>query len=131
MQKYAVIAMAMVALALTACSPDSPTGFEQLTAQQAQAVLGGSDPIKILDIRTPAEYANGRIEGAVNIDFYGRDFKARLDQLDKDATYLVYCRSGNRSSNSLSIFQELGFKRILHLRSGIKQWIGQGLPLVR
>lgn len=52
----------------------------------------------VVDVRTPAEFASGHVEGAVNIDVEGAGFDAAVAALPKDASYLVYCRSGRRSA---------------------------------
>jgi rhodanese-related sulfurtransferase len=108
-----------------------PEGVTAVSAAQAQADLAADPDIRVLDIRTPPEYAEGHIRGAVNIDFMSGDFSKRLEELDRDAVYLVYCRSGNRSARAMKVFGRLGFSRILHLSRGIRDWQGQGLPLVR
>ena len=54
----------------------------------------------MLDVRTPEEFAEGHVEGATLIDFYEPDFAERIAALDRDATYVVYCRSGNRSATA-------------------------------
>ncbi|MDA3901136.1 MAG: rhodanese-like domain-containing protein [Spirochaetes bacterium] len=84
----------------------------------------------ILDIRTPGEYQSGHIEGAVNINFSSSQFAENLEVLDKDKSYLIYCRSGNRSYSSLSVFKRLEFKEVFHLKHGIIDWTRNGLPLV-
>jgi rhodanese-related sulfurtransferase len=106
-------------------------GVTPVSAAQAQEALAADPDIRVLDIRTPAEYAEGHVRGAMNIDFTSADFAKRLEELDPDATYLVYCRSGNRSAKAMKVFGRLGFTRILHLSKGIKDWQAQGLPLVK
>ncbi|WP_338667492.1 rhodanese-like domain-containing protein [Pseudodesulfovibrio methanolicus] len=108
-----------------------PDGVTALSATQAQAELAADPDIRILDIRTPAEYAEGHIRGARNIDFMASDFAKRLEGLDRDAAYLVYCRSGNRSARAMKVFGRLGFTHVLHMSRGIRDWQGQGLPLVK
>ena len=56
----------------------------------------------VVDVRTPAEYAAGHLEGAVNIDFQSTSFGAEISELDSDADYVVYCQSGNRSAQAAS-----------------------------
>ena len=80
-------------------------------------------------MRTPAEYGEGRIAGAVNIDYRGADFAAKLGELDRDTSYLVHCRSGRRSTNSMTTFKELGFKSVYHLDGGILAWQEAGQPV--
>ncbi|OIQ52137.1 putative adenylyltransferase/sulfurtransferase MoeZ [Pseudodesulfovibrio hydrargyri] len=109
----------------------APEGVAAVSAAEARAALAADPDIRVLDIRTPAEYAEGHVRGALNIDFMGADFVKRLGELDPDAKYLVYCRSGNRSARAMKVFGRLGFTRILHMSKGIRDWQGQGLPLVR
>jgi len=130
MMKYSCIAI-LCLLALIGCTPETPSEFKDLSAEQAQAALTKDQGVRVLDIRTPAEYMNGHIQGAKNVDYYSREFKEKLNELDKNATYLVYCRSGNRSAKAMSLFRELGFSGILHLKNGVKSWVVQGLPLVQ
>ena len=91
----------------------------------------GNPDFVIIDIRTPEEVSEGYIENAVNIDFYADIFKEDLDKLDKNKTYLIYCRSGNRSGQAMPIMKDLGFKEVYNLSIGIKGWIAEGLPVVQ
>lgn len=63
----------------------------------------------IVDVRTPAEFASGHLEGAINIDVRAADFDAQVDALDRDAEYLVYCRSGNRAGSAIDRMAAMGF----------------------
>ena len=87
--------------------------------------------VVLLDIRTPAEYKSGHISGAILLDYYASDFVDRLKGLDRDKTYLIYCRSGNRSGKSLAIFEKLGFRHAYHLETGIRGWMQERFPLVQ
>lgn len=105
----------------------------QLDATAARSLIQQyqDDPdFVILDIRTPAEYNRGHIAGASLIDYYSPQFKAQLDRLDRTKTYLVYCRSGNRSGKAMNLFSGLGFTRVYHLEKGIIDWQAKGLKLV-
>jgi rhodanese-related sulfurtransferase len=90
-----------------------------------------NDNFVILDIRTPGEYATGHLENSVPIDFYSDTFAEDLNKLDKTKTYLVYCRSGNRSTNSLKVFSKLGFSRVLNMAGGIRGWLAADYPVVQ
>jgi phage shock protein E len=85
--------------------------------------------VVILDVRTPAEYAEGYLEGAINIDFYGEDFKIEIDSLDKLSTYAIYCRSGNRSGQTATMMQNAGFHDVYNLDGGITDWADAGMPM--
>ena len=120
---------ALFAIALVGCSSDTATIETVEPAAAAEVIESNPDAI-VLDIRTPEEYAEGIIEGAVNIDFYAADFASQLDALDKDATYVVYCRSGNRSGQAMDTFADLGFQQVSDVNGGIVNWYQQGLPVV-
>jgi rhodanese-related sulfurtransferase len=83
----------------------------------------------VLDIRTPAEFSAGHIDGAINIDFNGKDFETRLQELDKSRAYLIHCASGRRSQLSLAQFKLFGFETVYHLDGGIKAWEKAGKPV--
>lgn len=79
----------------------------------------------ILDVRTEEEVASGKIPNSVNIDIYkGQGFIYRLEEMDKNKTYYVYCRSGARSAQACSIMNQLGFEKTYNLIGGIMQWEG-------
>jgi rhodanese-related sulfurtransferase len=86
--------------------------------------------VVILDVRTPGEFAEGYIEGARMIDFQGGSFETEIEALDKNATYAVYCRSGNRSGQAVKIMQDAGFLNLFNLEGGVIDWANQGMPLV-
>lgn len=73
--------------------------------------------ILILDVRTPDEYRETHVKSSLNIDFNQADFQARILQLDKNACYKVYCRSGNRSGRAMELMKALGFKDVENLGS--------------
>lgn len=64
----------------------------------------------LLDVRTAGECQSGSLLGAKNIDVMAGDFKTKIEKLDKSKTYFVFCRSGNRSGNAVSILEKSGFK---------------------
>ena len=89
----------------------------------------GKRDFLILDVRTPGEFRQGHIEGAVLMNYRDTDFRQRFAGLDRKATIFMYCRSGNRSSSVLALADELGFQRVYDLRGGILAWKAAGLPL--
>lgn len=66
----------------------------------------------LLDVRTPAEFAAGHLAGAQNLDFRSPDFAQQVAKLAPQKTYVLYCASGNRSSQSAIIMQEKGFRKV-------------------
>ena len=66
--------------------------------------------MKLLDVRTPEEFAAGHLAGAENIDFYAADFADQIDALDQGEQYVVYCRSGNRSGQATALMAADGIR---------------------
>lgn len=91
----------------------------------------GNTGFVVLDIRTPQEFQDGHIEGAVNIDYRSPTFGADLDRLDKTKTYFVYCRIGRRSTEAIGIMLQKGFTSIYRTPGDIVAWTAAGLPLVK
>lgn len=83
--------------------------------------MKGKD-IVILDVRTPAETAKGKIEGTIEIDVKSSDFQEKMKALDKDKTYLVYCRSGRRSVTACNAMEKEGFNKLYNLLGGFNAW---------
>ena len=82
----------------------------------------------IIDVRTAGEHTEGYIEDAILIDISGPNFEAEINKLDKEATYLVYCRSGNRSSQATNIMKNLGFQTVYNMTGGFREWQSAGYP---
>lgn len=107
---------------------------DNLTPEEAAAMIrekGSHGDFVLLDVRTPQEYREGHIAGAVLIDYTSASFKEELGRLDPGKTYLVYCRTGNRSGKAISLMKELRFRKLRHLSGGITKWKEEGLPTVR
>ena len=99
-----VTLLAALLLALTACS--SGDGAASISS----AVDSGAT---VIDVRTPAEFDEGHVDGAVNIDVTAPDFEDRLAELDPEASYVVYCRSGSRSADAAARMREAGFTDVV------------------
>jgi rhodanese-related sulfurtransferase len=83
-----------------------------------------------LDVRTPGEFMSGFIKGAKNIDFQSGNFETEIAALDKNATYAVYCRSGNRSGQAVKVMHDAGFHNVYNLNGGVIDWSNAGMLLV-
>jgi rhodanese-related sulfurtransferase len=115
-------------------SPQTTQIIEDITPQEAYASIQENQDnpdFVIIDVRTPEEFADGHIEDAINIDFYSETFQDELNILDKDKSYLIYCRSGRRSASALAIMEELNFREAYNMMGGIIQWQAEGLPTVK
>jgi len=103
-----------------------------VTPREAATViqtLQGNPDFVLLDIRTPAEVEAGHISGAVNLDFYSPTFEQGLEALDRDKTYLIYCRSGNRTGQARAMMVGLGFSTVYDLDGGINAWNNVSYPI--
>lgn len=88
-----------------------------------------ADTVQLLDVRTSQEYADGHIDGAININVQSEDFQRLAEkELSKDSTILVYCRSGRRSLEAAKILTNLGYK-VVNLKGGIIEWREDELPV--
>src|SRR5665811_451991 len=134
--RLAAGAMAVAAITgVNACSSSEPTGSSasQSTGQHMTASDFSTGMAKpgtiVLDVRTPAEYARGHLPQAQNIDIETGDFATKIASLDKNATYAVYCRSGNRSGAALEQMTAAGFTHVYDLAGGIGAWQNMGGPM--
>jgi rhodanese-related sulfurtransferase len=127
--------LALALLGAIVVSPAAPgTRLTDVTVEQAHELIrqhAKKADFVILDVRTPAEFAEGHIAGAVNLDIADPGFEARLGALDRSKSYLVYCRTGNRSLRAVQAMQRLGFRSVYHMHQGIVAWQQMKLPLSR
>jgi rhodanese-related sulfurtransferase len=81
----------------------------------------------VLDVRTPAEHAEGHIPGThFNIDVLDDNYtETALKSLPKDKKVALYCRSGNRSKNAARILAENGYQ-VMELGTGFRGWVSEG-----
>lgn len=77
----------------------------------------------IIDVRTPQEFSEGHIEGAVNINYFDKTFLDQIAKYEKNEPLFIYCKSGNRSGQASKKMADLGFKQIYDLEGGILNWV--------
>ena len=82
--------------------------------------------VVVLDVRTTEEYADGHMQGAINLDIRGGKFAETLAGLDKSKTYLVHCAVGGRSAKAFGQMDSLKFEKVLNLSGGITAWEAAG-----
>ena len=128
--------------ALSACQPNSTsqstntegttqTSTASIVTLNAQEFATKSTAGTIVDVRTAGEVAQGKIEGAIEIDFYSPDFLDQVSQISKDQEVYVYCAVGARSEEAARMLIQQGYTKVYHLQGGIQGWAQQGLPVVR
>ena len=91
--------------------------IEDVDADKFKAISTKEGTI-ILDVRTPEEFNEGHVTGAININFYGEGFEAALDTLAKDKNVVVYCMAGGRSGKTSRLLNDKGFSKVYNLENG-------------
>lgn len=146
-RRFMVIAALVVGLGwgLNGCSSDSATSEVSATAgPTAEAAPAAGSELEpqdfaaalkrsgttLIDVRTPAEFAEGHLPGAVNIDVESPTFVDQVRALDPAGTYALYCHSGNRSGVAMANMMQLGFTQVYHLAGGISAWQDAGGDVV-
>lgn len=109
-----IIIILSISFLFLACSNK---GYKSVNIEKAIKLVNSSTNLVILDVRTREEYLSGNIPNAINIDVLSQDFKSKIDMLDKNKEYLIYCRSGNRSIIASSIMSTNGFINIYNLEN--------------
>lgn len=117
-----LVLLMLVLLAVPALARD-------ISVQDAAALLQNPPQgLVIVDVRTPAEFREGHLPGAVNMDYFGGPFETQIQSLPKTAPVLLYCRTGNRSGSAYDVMTKAGIGNILHMNEGITKWQQLGLP---
>ena len=98
-----------------------PQEFEKQLATEGERIL--------LDVRTPGEFGERHLAGALNIDYNGADFDARIEKLDKTQPVYVYCLSGGRSAAAAQTLTDIGFTKVYEMKGGISRWIAENHPV--
>ncbi len=112
-----IIAMFVTSLTLTSCSSGGSSAITNVDAQTFIKEIQ-SENVQIIDVRTYGEYASGHLQGALNIDVESGAFDLGIANLDKNATYALYCRSGRRSTLAAERMAEAGFTKIINFNNG-------------
>ena len=103
----------LVALIVVAgCSGGGAEGVGVREVGAAEAVSVLSSRI-VIDVRSPAEVAEGAVVGATSLDFNAGEFQEKIGDFDRNAAYLLYCRSGSRSGQAAAIMKDLGFTDVI------------------
>ena len=122
-----VIALFASVLLLAGCSSGSSAIDQSVSEFSSKVTEAG---VITLDVRTPGEFNEGHIEGALLVDFESGNFENEIAALDKTKTYAVYCRSGSRSGQAVKVMSDAGFTSVYNLNGGVIDWTIAGLPLV-
>lgn len=104
---------------------------EELNTDEFYA-LGHEANVEILDIRAPEQYNFGHIGGVTFIDFNDSlNFKSNIDKLNRNKTYMIYCKTDQQSAYIMKLMREMGFTDIHFLKGGIHAWKLAGRPVIK
>jgi len=101
----------------------------QITSTEVSTKIEKEKKWIVLDVRTPAEFKDGHIKNAVNIDITAEDSHQKIDKLNKKDKYIVHCRSNHRSGIAVEYMSKQGFKTIYQMSDGYTGWSTNKLPI--
>ena len=136
LKNFMVLALSVsLVIGIVSTSGCVPTQIiEDITPQEAFTLIQNNQnnpDFVVIDVRTPEEFTEEHIENATNINFYSESFRDMLNNLDKNKTYLIYCKVGGRSGSALDIMAELNFREVYNILGGTNQWKAEELPTVK
>lgn len=100
------------------CEVYALDGIKNINKEEFKKLISEDKKIILLDVRTKEEYDTGHFDNSLLIDINSPDFLKRIKTLDKNKTYIVYCRSGNRSMKAAELMKREGFKSLYNLSGG-------------
>jgi len=119
------LVIAIFTLTISAAAQDS-IAFKKYTYAPKKFERKMQRPnVQVLDVRTEAEYKEGHLPNAILIDVNSPEFAEKIEQLDENKTYLIYCRSGKRSEKALKLMHQAGLPNTYHLKGGYLNWKGK------
>ena len=108
---------------ISSCSSSSET-------KETTPVMSLTPAPVVIDVRTDAEFAEGHVQGAINLDIENEAFQAKLSSLDKSVGYALYCRSGRRSAIAAELMATAGFTEVRDLGALESAAQSLGLPII-
>lgn len=124
------LAPVLLALALALAAQAAAPGSIEPKAL-ADRIAWADASLVVLDVRTPAEFADGHIPGAVNIPH--TELAARVAELEaaRERDIVVYCRSGSRAAAALEVLEKSGFRHLFHLKGDYTRWSEEKRAVVK
>jgi len=102
---------------------------KEVNSKVVSVVLQKDRSLVVLDVRTADEFKEGHIIGALNIDIRREDAFARIDKLNRNVSYIVYCRTNHRSGMAVDHMMKSGFKKMYQMMDGFPGWVENKLPV--
>lgn len=99
--------------------------MKNINQQELQDWIKEGKDMTIIDVRTSGEIAEGMIPGAIHHDIMSQGFAESIQELDTSKTYVMVCRSGNRSASAVGFMESKGFQDVYNLTGGMMMWGGE------
>lgn len=113
------------------CHTDSGKGAVLLSPDEFETRLLNKPESQLLDVRTPAEFQEGHIAHALNLNIHDERFAAEIQKLDKSRPVMVYCAKGGRSANAAEQLKRAGYPEVYDLSGGMEAWRDAGKNTVQ
>lgn len=104
--------------------------FKTIPPQEALKLIKEYPEFTIIDIRPQEDFEDEHLPGAQNLDYDGHQFQKKVEKLDKEKEYVIYCKSGVRGEYFMDKMRESGFKKAYNIQGGFVGWKIKKLPLV-
>jgi rhodanese-related sulfurtransferase len=111
------------------CQNNRSAGVQEVDLPEFENILKTESNAKLVDVRTPEEYQNGYIANAININWYDKDFKSQILQLDTSAHIVLYCKGGRRSNQAAQVLFQNNYKHVTVLSGGFDSWSSAKKPI--
>lgn len=119
-----ILAAVIAAITLIFAGCTQPSGYKEITQEEAAKIIHEQSGFVILDVRTAQEFAGGHIPNAINVPNESITDKQPEQLPDKNQMILVYCRSGRRSKQAAQKLSDMGYTNVLEF-GGINTWQGE------
>ena len=120
--------LAIIVVAAWAVNAYRNKGFKTVSSDEFARLIGDTDTVQLVDVRTKEEYEEGHISNALLIDYYSYNFEEQaIAKLSKEKAVAVYCRSGRRSATATRKLVKLGYE-VVNLDGGILAWERAKMP---
>lgn len=125
--RAAVLSLALMLPFAGCAQPGQQESTSKMTPAEFVASGSGADGV-VVDVRTPAEFADAHLASAINLDYRSPEFRTMVAELDRESTHYVYCRTGNRSAQAQAVMLDMGFQRVIDL-GGLSPLVAAGAEL--
>lgn len=119
---FALSSCTGVAQEATKVDSTANASYIKLSPLEFKEALTKDNTPQIIDVRTPKEFTNGSITGAINYNILDGSLQKQISKLDKDKTIYVFCAVGGRSGKASKLLLDQGFKKVVDLKGGYNAW---------